>query len=581
MQVWVYILIVLCAILLVTLGMGFLFYLRGRRQSFRYGYLTGVKAFVDAVEAKNPRTKGHSERVSEYATLIAQELGMKRWEIALVRDAALVHDVGKISLPEDVVTSKGVFEPAQQAAMMTHPVLGYEILERSGASWELLLPVRHHHEWYGGGGYPDGLSGDEIPLVARILAVADAFEAMTQGRSFRERLSLEEAMRGLASAKGSQFDPRIVDAFLRVLNRGEVTIKVPEVAAPAEGDKLKVPLARLPLPWTLGMLTSTQYKASTILFRLGQEIRSILDLRTLLERILSLLIEVQGYRNYAIFLKDEAGDLVMEAAKGCREAQRGARIQEGGGVVGWVAEHQVARLIPNVASDPSYLESSFFRAGTMIVAPLATEGKVVGVLVMESEIADGFTSDDLHLIETIAPHIATVIEVAQLHRKVRMDALYDSLTGVYNHRYFYERLGEELARSRRYGRPVSLAILDVDGLKTTNDIYGHLAGDQALKKIGYILRENVRGSDVVARYGGDEFAIIMPETGKEEAINVIKRLMVLLDGTVVQHQAQLFPMPTRSYGVVTFPQDGSNPTDLFAAADHLLYQAKSKRHSPI
>ena len=542
-----------------------------RMRGFSHSYLKGILALVDGIEAKDPHTRGHSERVSGYATIIAREMGFGR-RVKLVTNAALVHDIGKVSLPEGVLTQKGALEPLQQAAMMGHPVLSYEILERFGAPKELLLSVRHHHEWYGGGGYPDGLSGEDIPLIARILCVADSFEAMTSGRSFRARLSLEEAKEELIRCRGTQFDPRVVDAFVRAIDRGEVPIRAPEEPAPA--GEMKTPLARIELPWTQGMLTSTQYKAATILFRLGQEIRAVLDLSTTVRRVLSILSEVTGYQNYAIFLRNDNGELVMEAEIGCRSGYEGEKIQEG--VISWVAQFEVARLIPDVAADPGYLESSYLGMGSMLCAPLSVEGRVVGVLVMESDVAYAFTSEDLHLIEALTPYIATIIEVAQLHRKARLEAIYDSLTGVYNHRYFYERLREELARSRRYGLPLSMVILDIDGMKRVNDIYGHLAGDQALGMIGRILKQNTRASDIVARYGGDEFTIIMLETAKEQALEFIHRVTDILDKTTIYYHGMAFPMPSRSYGVVTFPHDGSDAVELFAAADHLLYEAKER-----
>ena len=201
----------------------------------------------------------------------------------------------------------------------------------------------------------------------------------------------------------------------------------------------------------------------------------------------------------------------------------------------------------------------------------------IKMIVIENEIVGAFTSDDAHLLEVIGPYIASVIEVALLHQKAKTAALHDSLTGVYNHRYFYERLEQELTRSRRHDHPRSVAIIDVDELKRVNDLYGHLIGDQALKRMGHILKENVGASDVVARYGGDEFAIIMPETEKEVAERVLHRLMLLLDAAVIEYDASSVLMPSRSYWLATFPGDGNNPTELFASADAILYQVKAKR----
>ncbi len=530
------------------------------------------------MEAKDPHTKGNSERIAHYAVLIARELGLKRKEVELIKKAGLVHDVGKIFLPEDILTARGTLEPAQQAAMMSHPLLGYEVLENSSASKGLLLAVRHHHEWYGGGGYPDGLQGQDIPLAASIIAVADAFEAMTAGRFYHARRSIAEASEELRRVKGTQLAPNVVDAFLRCLKKEKVPTRLPEeVLGPAAVEGPKVPLARRELPWTRGMMTATQYKAFTLLFRLGQEVRSILDRNAILAKVLSLLKEVPGYDDCALFIKEESGDLVMQAAIGYRTHQGGARVAKGEGVIGWVAEHDVARLIPDVCANSSSLESSFLRSGTMLAAPLSAEGKVVAILVVENEIPDALTREDVRLAEAIGPYIATVIEVALLHEQAKSAAFYDSLTTVYNHRYFCERLGQEMARSERYGFPLSIAIIDIDGLKEVNDRYGHLAGDEALKKMGHILKENMRAADAVARYGGDEFAIIMPETDNEEAKKVIGRLMLLLNTSTVEHEDLSFPMPSRSWGVATFPKEGKSLTKLFAVADSRLYQAKGQR----
>jgi diguanylate cyclase (GGDEF)-like protein len=249
-----------------------------------------------------------------------------------------------------------------------------------------------------------------------------------------------------------------------------------------------------------------------------------------------------------------------------------------------VAQYGVVRLVPDVASDPSYAGDSLFGAGAMLVAPLTTEGRGIGVLVIESEASYSLTLDDARLIEAIGPHMAAMIEVARLHQQATEAASRDGLTGLYNQRYFYERLDEELARSKRHDLDLSIAVIDIDNLKQVNDTYGHLIGDQTLKRVAHVLQNTLRASDVVARYGGDEFTVIMPQTEREEAEKVMDRVMLGIDAEGIIEDGTVFPMPTRSYGIAAYSQDGDQPTQLFAIADSRLYLAKKSKknlsHSP-
>lgn len=315
-------------------------------------------------------------------------------------------------------------------------------------------------------------------------------------------------------------------------------------------------------------------KALTILLRFGQELRAILDLPTLLDKILTILGEVQNWHNCAIFLKDDAGNIAMKAASGYLVKQDGAKITPDQDIINQAAQHNRVWLIPDATAEPSYSKSDSPKSGSRLAVPLATEDRVIGVLLIEGEKSNAFTRDDAPLLEAIRPSIATAIEAAQLLEQTRSAAFHDELTGVYNYRYFNEQLKIELAKSKRYSLPLSIAIIDVDGLKQINDTLGHLAGDEALRIIGRVLKENLRLSDVAARYGGDEFAIILPQTTKEQARKVLIRIMSLLDKQVVPLVNQSIPLPHRSYGTATYPEDGDNPVELFTVADKSLYQNK-------
>lgn len=195
-----------------------------------------IAAFVRAVDARDPYTAQHSQRVALYATALAGALGLGPADVERIRLAALLHDVGKLSMERSILQKPGPLNDEEWKEMRAHPVMSAHIISGVRRFAPFLDGARHHHERYDGAGYPDGLCGDEIPSDARIIAVADAYEAMTATRAYRSALPQEEALRRLAEGAGTQFDPRCVTAFL------DLEIHRP---APAAGEDA-VPAAVLP-----------------------------------------------------------------------------------------------------------------------------------------------------------------------------------------------------------------------------------------------------------------------------------------------------------------------------------------------
>jgi len=177
-------------------------------------FLSTIKAIANAIEAKDPYTRGHSDRIRTYSLLIAKELGLKEQDIKNLEIAALLHDVGKIGVPEALLRKQGSLTPEENAEMMKHPVIGAEILF-SIKQLEAAIPgIRHHQERYDGKGYPDKLKGEDIPVLARIIAVADTFDAMTSNRPYRMAMPDQDALKELEHCAGVQFDEKCVRAFV-------------------------------------------------------------------------------------------------------------------------------------------------------------------------------------------------------------------------------------------------------------------------------------------------------------------------------------------------------------------------------
>jgi len=189
-------------------------------------YFNTIHALVLAVEARDPYTRGHTERVTKYALQIAKALKMSNLELEILRYAGEVHDIGKISIPDYILNKPARLIPAERAVVELHPVKGTEMLEPLEFLRPVILIVRHHHERYDGTGYPDGLEKERIPLLARILACADAFDAMTSQRPYRRKsLTITEALIEIKNNIGSQFDPHIANLFMRII-RTPIPIKV-------------------------------------------------------------------------------------------------------------------------------------------------------------------------------------------------------------------------------------------------------------------------------------------------------------------------------------------------------------------
>ncbi len=185
-------------------------------EEIRTTFLGAVKALAEALEAKDPYTHGHSKRVTEIAITLAQEMGLPQEEQERIRLAGLVHDIGKIGIPEEILHKAGRLTPEEFDYIKEHPSIGERILKPIIRDVQVLEIVRHHHEHFSGGGYPEGLEGENIPLGSRLMAVADAYDAMTSSRPYRNALDVAKARKQLLDNRGVQFDPEAVDLFMKI-----------------------------------------------------------------------------------------------------------------------------------------------------------------------------------------------------------------------------------------------------------------------------------------------------------------------------------------------------------------------------
>ena len=319
------------------------------------------------------------------------------------------------------------------------------------------------------------------------------------------------------------------------------------------------------------LFTEEQKKSRHLMLINNVSSRAIttLDPEEMLAKIASEIENGLKYDHIGIATLDySAKELVIQAEAGARRDAVGRRIPLGEGLVGQVARTAQMAIVREVsASSPRLVLASSVSA---IALPVTYAEQLLGVLYIESSEACEFEEEEGLLLRTLADLFAGALHNALTFQKAQEQAITDGLTGVKTHRYLMEALSSEWKRSTRANRPFALVLMDLDRFKFVNDFYGHLEGDVVLQRVGHILEQNCRRSDVVARYGGDEFVILMPETTVEQA----RQLASKLRGWVASDPLLRDKNITASFGIAGFPVHGSTPQELIQVADSSMYLSK-------
>lgn len=250
-----------------------------------------------------------------------------------------------------------------------------------------------------------------------------------------------------------------------------------------------------------------------------------------------------------------------------------------GTCIEWVMSQQRPQIESNLAESRQFVEDeALLKAGirSAVRLPLTANGKAIGVLCLDSTTPFCYGEQELEVLVPLSEQLAIAIEHGRLFQEIHRLAITDELTGLFNHRHFYRQLEQEFRRTRRYGHPLSLIMLDIDLFKQYNDLNGHLAGDEALRLIAALLRNSTRGVDIVARYGGDEFGIILPETDLRQAWVQAERIRFVMERDALGGRgASGSQSLTASLGVACFGPDMRQVEDLVRAADQALYRSKA------
>src|SRR5438309_1385263 len=512
--------------------------------------------------------RSNAARVAALSRGIAEEMKLSVDQVRRIQLGALLHDIGKIGVPDAILNNPGALSPDEWVIMRSHSMLGASIVNAVEPLRDLVPIVRSHHERYDGAGYPDELGGDLVPIEAYVVAAADAFEVIVSRRALKPAQTVEYACAELLRCRGTQFHPAVVDAFLRLIerDRAQGAAQLRRIAGILHEDIEDVPGPGLLLE-QFAASAQTHGRQLAILQRLASEISAVLDIDELAERLLRIVCDAMGYENGFLLTLDSSADhLVIRAAVGPSGSYVGQRLPRGQGISWWVIEHGELQNVPDGRVDPRFYGPSEIRS--VLCVPLQLGDERIGVLGVESPRTGAFGREDEDLLTAVSHQVAAAVRVAKLHQAAKTAAATDPLTGLPNRRSFFERLKAELLRHD--GQALSVAILDANGLKALNDELGHAAGDEALVKVGDVLQAGVRDGDLVARIGGDEFAVLFAGTPVLTAARITRRLAErIARGTLATGER----LPTIAWGVAD--ASGAATVDaLVDAAARAMYRQK-------
>jgi diguanylate cyclase (GGDEF)-like protein/putative nucleotidyltransferase with HDIG domain len=556
-------------------------------------HLRTIEALALAIEAKDHTTHKHLQRVRVYAIEIAKELGFSAEEIEALCAAALLHDIGKLAVPEHIINKPGRLTPEEFEKMKIHPTVGAEILERVAFPYPVAPIVRSHHERWDGTGYPHGLKGEEIPKGARVLAAVDCLDALASHRQYRNALPLDVAMEAVIAMSGSSFDPAVVDVLgrryreLEVMAHSSEDDAEPGLSVQVRADKSVKPAAGYEQSSTspsgndadfLSSIASARQEAQTM-FELSQDLGNSLSLGETLSVLSVRLRKLVPYDSMAVFLLKD-GQLVPELVSGDNfRLLSSLNIKLGEGICGWVAANRKPIVNGDPAVEAGYAPDpeKFTTQRSLLAVPLDGLNGVVGVLAMYRSERDAFAADHLRILLAISSKIALSVENALRYQQAEDSATTDYLTGLPNARSLFVHLSRELSRCRRTGTSLAVMVCDLDNFKQINDLFGHLEGDNLLKDFANNLKESCRGYDYVARMGGDEFVVVVPGLNQEASLEKAGRLnQFAVEGGRKIAGRNLVSL---SVGTAFCPQDGFDVERLLAEADRRMYSMKKLHHS--
>lgn len=550
--------------------------------------LAMIEALASAIDARDQMSQLHVKRVQFFACRLAEIIGLGEEDIQHLKTAALFHSLGKLAVPDYILNKPGKLTESETEKLKIYPSISAGILRQVSLAEDVVRAVLHHRESWNGDGYPEGLRGDEIPLLARVLALTVAYDSMCEDRPFRKRLKREDARRVILSESGTRFDPRITDVFLRHLAQIETEFEE-SLQTAKDAESISLPANRAAVrQHEIGNLVNVQRnyfehirnanREVYALYDLARVFSGTLDLKGTVDLFVEKVRELVPLDTCTVYLYEEK----TKNARSVRAVGRNAAflndrvIQLGDGTTGNVLLKREAVYNVSPASDfPGKYKDIATEYSAMASLPLVADDRLIGAVSVYSGELMCYDDDHMRLLDTISRIAANALSKILRHNETESRALTDQMTGLPNARALQTHFEKETARVSRTNESFHVIMLDLDDFKKVNDTFGHKAGDTVLCEVSKIMREQLREYDFLARYAGDEFVAVVPNLTEEQVGFLCHRL----EKAVLSYRLNIDNLQTAkvgiSIGISSYPADGSTIDQVLIRADMNMYHDKA------
>ena len=503
-----------------------------------------LQAFAAAVDAKDKITHEHVRRVQIYAEEIAQSLNLSEMEVKALHAGALLRDIGKVAVPDYILTKPGKLTDYEFNRMKQHTVIGAQILEQIDFPYPLVEIVRYHHERWDGTGYPEGLKGEEIPLTARILSIVDSFDAMREDRLYRKALSREAAIQELRINKGLSYDPQLVDLFIECLSVCEEKIadlKIENLPFKEieilEADATPIVTESSATPSFVQAIQESRLSSQVNygLLNLAENLASSMNLRDYFRFLANDLHRIIPFQekldSFAIYeLNETSGKAEIIFAYGLDATHfHGCKIELDQGVTGYLLTSHEQQINANPETEIFHLwrqkdESfSFNKYLTMNAMSLKKGDHQFGAMVVYSKSRKEFNEEQSDNLSRLASLCSDAFLNARRFAIASEASLHDVVTNLPNARFLYEHFSREVEIAANEIHPLRLLLVDLRIFRQMLEHIEPLSVEATTRDLGKMLKKQIRRNDKIIHYCGDEYVVLIHDAPEDMLLDIVSR----------------------------------------------------------